>query len=403
MSKISPEERIAEYKEKAVAAKAEGDLQAAADWYFKAARLADFESASEYVRIAFPRLYEPIRKPKKATADGKKIYEWHSYKLIKLDKKLRYEPSKEVKFQKRLEAYQKMAAKYDHPMMDKYFGDLYWAHGGIKGEAETYFKKAAERGDYVAAGKLIFAYGKNVYNARKGNFTCVQDMEEFWKYVFLTYEISKQRYAWFTQGSVGVGEYEDSGWMVKPYYQATLLNKMAEYMCDSVVADMFPDTPPAQEGPDENAVKKTDYGTRDICYDYATLTEEDKESLFLWFCALCNTFPDHERYKKKRWYLCYMYSEGYGCEPDIKKARQIVKDVPMRDHSLKNALDTYDRYDHDYKDWRVKPIVAYFLAEDWVEKGENLEQAKAWLTRVTTDSMWEKYRIAAQELLDKLG
>ena len=51
----------------------------------------------------------------------------------------------------------------------------------------------------------------------------------------------------------------------------------------------------------------------------------------------------------------------------------------------------------------MEPIVAYFLAEEWVEKGENPEQAKAWLTRVTTDSKWEKYRIAAQKLLDKLG
>ena len=48
MSQKSPAERIAEYKEKAVAAKMAGDLQTAADWYYKAARLADFDSASEY-------------------------------------------------------------------------------------------------------------------------------------------------------------------------------------------------------------------------------------------------------------------------------------------------------------------------------------------------------------------
>ena len=123
----------------------------------------------------------------------------------------------------------------------------------------------------------------------------------------------------------------------------------------------------------------------------------------MWFRALCESFPEHEKYKIKRRLLCYMYAEGYGCEPNAEKARQVVKNVPMRDHSVKNALDTYDRYDHDYKDWRIKPIVAYFLAEQWVENGENSEQAKAWLARVTTDSMWEKYRVAAQELLDKLG
>ena len=402
MSKQTPEERIAQYKENAVAAKTAGDLQTAADWYYKAARLADFESASEYVRIAFPHLHDPIPKPKKATAIGKKIYDWHSYKLSKLNMKLSCEPNKEVKFQKQLEAYQKMAAKYDHPMMDQFFGNFYWAYGGIKGEAETYLKKAAERGDYVAAGKLIFACGKNVYNARMGKLTCVQDMEQFFRYVFLTYEISKQRFAWFTQGAVGVGEYADSGWMEKPYYQANLLNKMADRMCGSVIADLFPDILPAGR-PDENAVEETDYGYRDKCYDHAALTEEDKESIFLWFRALCESFPEHEKYKIKRRLLCYMYAEGYGCEPNAEKARQVVKNVPMRDHSVKNALDTYDRYDHDYKDWRIKPIVAYFLAEQWVENGENSEQAKAWLARVTTDSMWEKYRVAAQELLDKLG
>ena len=100
MNKKSPAERIAEYKEKAVAAKMAGDLQTAADWYYKAARLADFESASEYVRIAFPRLYDPI--PKKAAANGKKICKWENYKYSKLDMKLFREPSEEVKFQKRL-------------------------------------------------------------------------------------------------------------------------------------------------------------------------------------------------------------------------------------------------------------------------------------------------------------
>ena len=90
MSKRSPEERIAEYKEKALAAKTAGDLQEAADWYYKAARLADFDSASEYVRIAFPRLYDPIPNPKKAAADGTKIYKWESDKYSKLNMKLFY-------------------------------------------------------------------------------------------------------------------------------------------------------------------------------------------------------------------------------------------------------------------------------------------------------------------------
>ena len=199
MSQKSPAQRIAEYKEKAVAAKTAGDLQTAADWYYKAARLADFDSASEYVRIAFPHLYEPI--PKKAAAIGKKICKWENDKYsVRLLMKLSSEPSEEVKFQKKLEAHQKMAAKYDHPMMDQFFGSFYNEYYGIKGEAENYFKKAAERGDYVAAGKLIYYYGKNIYNPRMGKLVGVQDMEQFWKYVFLTYELSKQRLAWFTHG-----------------------------------------------------------------------------------------------------------------------------------------------------------------------------------------------------------
>ena len=80
----------------------------------------------------------------------------------------------------------------------------------------------------------------------------------------------------------------------------------------------------------------------------------------------------------------------------------MIKNKPMVDGSVHDALVKYDHYTPDYKRGWMEPIVAYFLAEEWVEKGENLEQAKAWLTRVTTDSKWEKYRIAAQELLDKL-
>ena len=68
MNKKSPAQRIAEYKEKAVAAKMAGDLGTAADWYYKAARLADFDSASEYARIAFPHIYDPIPNPRKAAA-----------------------------------------------------------------------------------------------------------------------------------------------------------------------------------------------------------------------------------------------------------------------------------------------------------------------------------------------
>ena len=124
MANKSVEERIAEYKEKAVAAKTAGDLQTAADWYYKAARLADFESASEYARITFPHIYDPIPNPRKAAAIGKKIHNWDSYKYAKLNMKLFYEPSEEVKFQKRLEAHQKMAAKYDHPMVDNLFHHL---------------------------------------------------------------------------------------------------------------------------------------------------------------------------------------------------------------------------------------------------------------------------------------
>ena len=65
MNKKSPAERIAEYKEKAVAAKMAGDLGTAADWYYKAARLADFDSASEYARITFPHIYDPIPNEKR--------------------------------------------------------------------------------------------------------------------------------------------------------------------------------------------------------------------------------------------------------------------------------------------------------------------------------------------------
>ena len=85
------------------------------------------------------------------------------------------------------------------------------------------------------------------------------------------------------------------------------------------------------------------------------------------------------------------------------EARQVIKNVPMVDGSVHDALVKYDHYTPDYQRGWMEPIVAYFLAEEWVEKGENLGQAKAWLTRVTTDSKWEKYRIAAQELLDKLA
>ena len=400
MSKQSPSERIAEYKEKAVAAKTAGDLQTAADWYYKAARLADFDSASEYVRIAFPHLYDPI--PKKAAANGKKICKWENYKYAKLNMKLFSEKNEEVKFQKRLEAHQKLAAKYDHPMMDQLVGSFYWAYCGIKGEAEAYLKKAAERGDYVAARCLVLAYGKNCCYASDGKVTGVQDMEQFWKYVFLTYELSKQRLAWFTHGGFG-SKYKISGVLFKHEYQLLLLNQMADYMCYSVASDLFPEKPPADGEIEEETVDRTSVDHREKDYEYADLTEEDRESMFLWFRALCDSFPDHERYEAKRQFLCFMYAEGYGCEPDVEKARQVIKNVPMVDGSVHDALVKYDHYTPDYQKGWMKPIVAYFLAEQWVENGENLEQAKAWLTRVTTDSKWEKYRIAAQELLDKLG
>ena len=181
MSKISPAERIAEYKEKAVAAKTAGDLQAAADWYYKAARLADFESASEYARITFPHIYDPIPNPKKAAANGKKICKWENHTYSKLNMKLYRERSEEIKFQKRLEAHQKIAAKYDHPMVDRLFGSFYDAYCGFPSEAEAYYKKAAERGDYVAAYCLVLLYGRNKYETRRGIFRSVQDMEQFWK------------------------------------------------------------------------------------------------------------------------------------------------------------------------------------------------------------------------------
>ena len=400
MNKKSPAERIAEYKEKAVAAKMAGDLQTAADWYYKAARLADFESASEYVRIAFPRLYDPI--PKKAAANGKKICKWENYKYSKLDMKLFREPSEEVKFQKRLEAHQKMAAKYDHPMMDRLFGDFYWAYCGIQGEAEAYFKKAAERGDYVAARCLVLAYGQNSCRASDGKVTCVQDMEQFWKYVFLTYELSKQRLAWFTHGGFG-SKYQISGVLFKHEYQVRLLGDMADYMCISVASDVFPEKPPADGEIEEETVDRTSVDYREKTYKCADLSEEDRESMFLWLRALCDTFPNLNIFATKHQFMCYMYAEGYGCEPDLEKARQVIKNVPMVDGSVHDALVKYELYDPDYQRGWMKPIVAYFLAEEWVEKGENLEQAKAWLTRVTTDSKWEKYRIAAQKLLDKLG
>ena len=402
MNKKSPAQRIAEYKEKAVAAKMAGDLQTAADWYYKAARLADFESASEYVRIAFPHIYDPIPNPRKAAANGKKICKWENYKYAKLNMKLFSEKNEEIKFQKRLEAHQKMAAKYDHPMVDNLFGSFYWANCGIKGEAETYLKKAAERGDYVAARCLVLAYGKNCCYASDGKVTCVQDMEQFWKYVFLTYELSKQRLAWFTHGGFG-SKYQISGVLFKHEYQLLLLNQMADYMCDSVASDLFPEKPPADGEIEEETVDRTSVDYRPTTYKYADLTEEDRESMFLWFRALCDSFPDHERYEAKRQFLCFMYAEGYGCEQDLEKARQVIKNVPMVDGSVHDALVKYDHYTPDYEKGWMKPIVAYLLAEQWVENGENLEQAKAWLTRVTTDSKWEKYRIAAQKLLDKLA
>lgn len=403
MSKISPEERISEYKEKAVAAKMAGDLQTAADWYYKAARLADFDSASEYARIAFPHIYDPIPNPRKAAANGTKIYKWESYKYAKLNMKLFYEPSEEVKFQKRLEAHQKLAAKYDHPMVDNLFGSFYWTNCGIKGEAEAYLKKAAERGDYNAASCLVLAYGKNSYNASNGTVTCVQDMEQFWKYVFLTYELSKQRLAWFTHSALHSSKYKSSTVYYKHEYQVRLLDEMADNLCISIASDVFPEEPPADGKAEEKPVDRTSYDYRPKSYKYANLAEEDKESMFLWLRALCDTFPNLDIFATKHQFLCYMYTEGYGCEQDMEKARQVIKNVPMVDGSVHDALVKYDHYTPDYQRGWMEPIVAYFLAEEWVEKGENLEQAKAWLTRVTTDSKWEKYRIAAQELLDKLA
>lgn len=405
MSQKSPAERIAEYKEKAVAAKMAGDLQTAADWYYKAARLADFESASEYARITFPHIHDPIPNPKKAAADGTKIYKWESYKYSKLNMKLFREPSEEVKFQKRLEAHQKMAAKYDHPMMDKLFGDFYWAYCGFPSEAEAYYMKAAERGDYVAARCLVLAYGQNSYRASDGKVTCVQDMEQFWKYVFLMYELSKQRLAWFTHRGLASSNTRyapSSRWDYIPQYQVRVLNTMADYMCDSVASDLFPEKPPAEGETEEKPADRTSYDYREKTYKYADLSEEDRESMFLWLRALCDTCPNLDIFATKHQFLCYMYAEGYGCEQDVEKARQVIKNVPMVDGSVYDALVKYELYDPNYQRGWMKPIVAYFLAEEWVEKGENLEQAKAWLTRVTTDSKWEKYRIAAQELLDKL-
>lgn len=393
MNKKTSEERIAEYKEKAVAAKMAGDLQTAADWYYKAARLADFESASEYARIAFPHIYDPIPNPRKAAANGKKICKWENYKYSKLNMKLFSEKNEEIKFQKRLEAHQKMAAKYDHPMMDQLVGSFYWANCGIKGEAETYLKKAAERGDYYAASCLVLAYGQNSCRASDGKVTCVQDMEQFWKYVFLTYELSKQRLAWFTHGGFG-SKYQISCFLCKDEYQRRLLNEIAQHMCTSVISDLFPETPPA-EGEIEEKPRENDY-------EYATLTEDDKESMFLWLRTLCDAFPFMEMYDTRYQFLCYMYAEGYGCEPDVEKARQVIKNIPMADGSTRDALVKY-AYAAKYERGWLDPVAAYYLAEEWVEKGENLEQAKDWLTRVTTDSKCEKYRIAAQELLDKLG
>ena len=174
-------------------------------------------------------------------------------------------------------------------------------------------------------------------------------------------------------------------------------------MCDSVAADLFPEKPPAEGETEEKPADRTSYDYRPKSYDYADLAEEDKESMFLWLRALCDTFPNLDIYDCRRHFLCYMYTEGYGCEPDTEKAHQVIKNVPMVDGSVHDALVKYDHYTPDYQRGWMEPIVAYFLAEEWVEKGENLEQAKAWLTRVTTDSKWEKYRIAAQELLDRLG
>lgn len=393
MSKISPAERIAEYKEKAVAAKTAGDLQTAADWYYKAARLADFESASEYARIAFPHIYDPIPNPRKAAANGKKICKWENHTYSKLNMKLYRERSEEIKFQKRLEAHQKIAAKYDHPMVDRLFGSFYDAYCGFPSEAEAYYKKAAERGDYVAAYCLVLLYSRNKYETRRGIFRSVQDMEQFWKYVFLTYELSKQRMAWFTHGGYS-SKYQISCFLCKDEYQRRLLNEIAQNMCTSVISDLFPETPPA-EGEIEEKPRENDY-------EYATLTEDDKESMFLWFRALCDAFPFMEMYDTRYQFLCYMYAEGYGCEPDVEKARQVIKNIPMADGSTRDALVKY-AYAAKYERGWLDPVVAYFLAEEWVEKGENLEQAKDWLTRVTTDSKCEKYRIAAQELLDKLG
>ena len=400
MSQKSPAQRIAEYKEKAVAAKMAGDLQTAADWYCKAARLADFDSASEYARIAFPHIYDPIPNPKKVAADGTKIYKWESDKYSKLNMKLFHEPSEEVKFQKRQEALQKIAAKYDHPMVDQLFGTFYEAYCGIKGESETYYKKAAERGDFVAARCLVLAYGRNSYRVKDGIVSGVEDMEQFWKYVFLTYELSKQRLAWFTHRGLGGSKYSSSSrWDYIPQYQLRLLNKMAEYMCSSVAVDLFPQKPPA-EGESADVTSCDD---RPSYYKYANHTEEDKESLFLWLRALCDAFPALDNFDVRHRFLCFMYAEGYGCEKDMEKARQVFKNVPMADGSTRDALVKYIAYSPKYEEDWVNPIVAYLLAEEWVKNGENLEQAKDWLTCVSAEPIWEKYRIAAQELLDKLG
>ena len=178
MSKKSPAERIAEYKEKAVAAKMAGDLQTAADWYYKAARLADFDSASEYVCITFPHIYDPISNEKKAAAIGAKIHKWEMGKYLKLRQELTYYGDKERAFQKELEAHDKLAAKYDHPMVDELYGSLYETYCGIQGKAEAYYKKAAERGDYNAAFSLVLAYCHNSFNGSRGTVTGVQDMEQ---------------------------------------------------------------------------------------------------------------------------------------------------------------------------------------------------------------------------------
>ena len=403
MSQKSPAERIAEYKEKAVAAKMAGDLQTAADWYYKAARLADFDSASEYARIAFPHIYDPIPNEKKAAAIGAKIHKWEMGKYLKLRQELTYYGDKERAFQKALEAHDKLASKYDHPMVDELYGSLYETYCGIQGKAEAYYKKAAERGDYKAAYSLVLAYCHNSFNGSRGTVTGVQDMEQFWKYVFLVYELSKQRLAWFThKGMVGSGYSPSSDKYQIPHYQLHLLETVAGYMCISMATDLFPEKPPAEVEAEEKPVDRMSYDYREKDYEYADLAEEDKESMFLWLRALCDTFPNLNIYDCRRHFLCYMYTEGYGCEQDLEKARQVIKNVPMVDGSVKNALVKYDHYTPDYKRGWMEPIVAYFLAEEWVEKGENLEQAKAWLTRVTTDSKWEKYRIAAQKLLDKL-